>query len=101
MCERMTDRIEQRSPASFRRKNVHEQVVDELGTRIVQGSYPGDGALPTEPVLATELGISRNALREAIKVLAGKGMVEVRPKTGMRIRPRNQWNLLDRDVLAW
>ncbi len=40
-------------------------------------------------------------LREAVKVLVAKGMVEVRPKTGMRILPERNWNLLDRDVLAW
>lgn len=40
-------------------------------------------------------------LREAIKVLAAKGLVESRPKTGTRVRPRQAWNLLDPDVLAW
>src|SRR5207247_2751621 len=39
--------------------------------------------------------------REAIKVLAAKGLVESRPKTGTRVRPRSAWNLLDPDVLAW
>jgi GntR family transcriptional regulator, galactonate operon transcriptional repressor len=57
--------------------------------------------LPTEPKLGAELGVSRNALREAIKVLVGKGLLEVRPKTGMRVRPKSQWNLLDRSVLDW
>ncbi|HEY7512088.1 MAG TPA: FCD domain-containing protein, partial [Vicinamibacteria bacterium] len=38
---------------------------------------------------------------EAIKVLAAKGLVESRPKTGTRVRPRQSWNLLDPDVLAW
>ena len=44
---------------------------------------------------------SRTVLREAIKVLAAKGLVESRPKTGTRVRPRPSWNLLDPDVLAW
>src|SRR5262249_17781219 len=47
------------------------------------------------------LGVSRTALREAIKVLAGKGLIESRPKTGTRVRPRASWNFLDPDVLAW
>ena len=81
------------------RRSLHDQIVDEIGRRIVKGEY--GASLPTEPLLAAGLGVSRNALREAVKVLVAKGMVEVRPKTGMRILPETQWNLLDRDVLAW
>ena len=46
------------------------------------------------------LDVSRTVLREAIKVLAGKGLVESRPKTGTRVRPRAEWNFLDPDVLC-
>jgi len=57
--------------------------------------------LPTEADFSARLKVSRTALREAIKVLAAKGLVESRPKTGTRVRPRMDWNLLDPDVLAW
>jgi len=87
--------------ASMRRANLHDQIVHELGVRIVAGDFAHREFLPTEPVLAAELGVSRNALREAIKVLARKGLVEVRQKTGTRIRPRIEWSLLDREVLEW
>jgi len=40
-------------------------------------------------------------LREAVRVLAAKGLVEARPKTGTRVRARNEWNILDPDVLSW
>jgi DNA-binding FadR family transcriptional regulator len=87
------------------RRSLHDQIVNEIGRRIVKGEYgandSGKSMLPTEPLLAANLGVSRNALREAVKVLVSKGMVEVRPKTGMRILPEARWNLLDRDVLAW
>lgn len=43
--------------------------------------HPGD-ALPTEPALARELGISRNSLREALKSLETVGLVETRHGTG-------------------
>jgi len=85
----------------FRRRGLHDQVVDELGLRIVRDEFGSEGLLPTEPELGAELGVSRNALREAIKVLVGKGLLEVRPKTGMRVRPKSEWNLLDRSVLDW
>lgn len=87
--------------ASMRRANLHDHIVHELGTRLVGGDFADREYLPSEPVLAAELGISRNALREAIKVLARKGLVEVRQKTGTRIRPRSEWSLLDREVLEW
>jgi GntR family transcriptional regulator, galactonate operon transcriptional repressor len=85
----------------LRLRGLHEQVVDELGLRIVRDEFGNEGLLPTEPELGAELGVSRNALREAIKVLVGKGLLEVRPKTGMRVRPKSDWNLLDHSVLDW
>src|SRR5947207_2728714 len=52
--------------------------------------------------MATEtLGVSRSAYREAVQVLIAKGLVESRPKTGTRVLPRDRWNLLDPEVLAW
>lgn len=69
--------------------------------QIVEGKLaPGD-ALPSEEVWSASLGVSRTAFREAIKVLAAKGLIESRPKTGTRVRARECWNFLDPDVLAW
>jgi DNA-binding FadR family transcriptional regulator len=45
--------------------------------------------------------VSRTVAREAIKVLAAKGLVVSRQKVGTRVLPRDQWNLFDPDVLAW
>ena len=83
------------------RRNLPERVVDELGQRIVRGDFGREGSLPTEPQLSAELGVSRNVLREAVKVLASKGLLEVRPKTGMRIRAEDHWNVLDPDIVGW
>src|ERR1700742_2015117 len=85
----------------FSSRRLHDQVVNELGGRIVRDEFGAKGLLPTEPELVAEFGVSRNALREAVKVLVGKGLLEVRPKTGTKIRPRKDWNLLDRAVLDW
>lgn len=84
-----------------RRRSLPDMVVDQLGLRIVRGDFSHNGGLPTEPELSAELGISRNVLREAIKVLASKGLLEVRPKTGTKVRDRTQWNILDPDVVGW
>ncbi len=87
--------------APLRRRSLPELVVDELGQRIVRGDFAGREGLPTEPELCAEFGIGRNAIREAIKVLASKGLLEVRPRTGTRIRAREDWNVLDPDVVGW
>lgn len=86
---------------TYPRKGLHGAVVHDIGLRIVQGDLaPGD-PLPTEEELSGELVVSRTVLREATKVLAAKGLVEAKPKTGTRVRPRRDWNLLDPDVLTW
>lgn len=87
--------------AAISRRSLHNDVVEEIGRKIVDGEFREGGSLPTELELAAELGISRNVLREAIKVLQSKGLIEVRPKTGMQVRPAKDWNLLDREVLNW
>ena len=76
-------------------------VVDILGQRIAAGDYCEGETLPIEQELADSLGVGRNALREAVKVLSGKGLISTAPRSGTKIRSRNAWNMLDRDVLYW
>jgi DNA-binding FadR family transcriptional regulator len=79
----------------------HESLVAEIGKRIVGGEYrPGD-ALPTEADLAAALGVSRNGVREAVKVLASKGLIVSRTKQGISVRPQADWNMLDPENLRW
>jgi DNA-binding FadR family transcriptional regulator len=80
---------------------MHERVVDELGRRIVGGAWEPRHPLPVEDLLATEIGVSRGVVREAVKALVAKGMLQVRPRTGTRVLPPEHWNHLDRDVLRW
>lgn len=77
------------------------QVARIVGMRIVSGEFgPGD-SLPVESELCSEYRVSRTTIREAIKQLTGKRLIEVAPKIGTRVLPFSDWNLLDRDVLAW
>lgn len=85
----------------IRHERLYEQVTRALALRILGGALGPDSVRNTEAELCRDLGVSRTVLREAVKVLAAKGLVEVRPKTGMRIRPRAEWTLIDRDVMAW
>lgn len=87
--------------AHLGRRGLHREVVDALGQRIVRGDYrPGD-SLPNEAELGVSLEVSRTVVREAIKVLASKGLVSSRPKTGTRVLERMHWSLIDPDVLTW
>lgn len=82
-------------------RNLHSQVVQQLGQLIVSGKLaPGEG-LPREDLLAEKLSVSRTALREAMKVLVAKGLIESRQRTGARVREAVHWKQLDQDVLAW
>jgi DNA-binding FadR family transcriptional regulator len=82
-------------------RNVHSQVADRIGALIVRGDVlPGD-PLPSEVKICEMLDVSRTVVREAIRTLTGKGLVESRAKSGTRVRPREQWNQLDVDVLRW
>jgi GntR family transcriptional regulator, galactonate operon transcriptional repressor len=81
-----------------RKESLHRQVVRHLALRILHGEF---SLLPNEADLCQQLKISRPILREAIKVLSAKGLLTVGPKTGTRVRPRRDWNLLDPQLLEW
>lgn len=89
----MVERIAQR--------NLHDHVIEALGRRIVGGALQPGELLPREDTLAEQMDVSRSILREAVKVLAAKGLVESRPKVGTRIRNQRFWHQLDGQILAW
>jgi DNA-binding FadR family transcriptional regulator len=72
-----------------------------LGTAILRGDYAPESILPREAEIMGTLGVSRTVLREALRTLTSKGLIESRPRVGTRVRPRHAWNLLDVDVLDW
>jgi DNA-binding FadR family transcriptional regulator len=81
--------------------SVHASLASEIGRRIVRGEYQPGEILPNEAKWATTFDVSRSAVREAIKMLMAKGLLASRPKVGSWVEPKDRWNLLDRDVLAW
>lgn len=82
-------------------RTMHGRVVEWLGRRIVSGELPLGNRLPNEAELAAQLQVSRGGVREAVKALAAKGLVEPRPRLGTRVLPRTEWNLMDREVIDW
>jgi GntR family transcriptional regulator, galactonate operon transcriptional repressor len=83
------------------RRLKSENVVDSLGLKIVSGSLAAGTLLPTEAEFCRRLGISRPSLREGLRALALKGLVEGRTRRGTVINDKQHWNVLDPDVLRW
>jgi DNA-binding FadR family transcriptional regulator len=81
--------------------NVHDFLANKLGSEIVGGVHPPGTLFPNENDLRARFGVSRTALREALRVLTAKGLIVSRTKVGTRVRPKADWNMLDPDVLAW
>lgn len=80
---------------------LHGTIARQLGIRIVSGKYSPGELLDGEVSAAEQLAVSRTAYREAVRILAAKGLVDARPKVGTRINPQSMWHLLDPDVLDW
>jgi GntR family galactonate operon transcriptional repressor len=86
--------------AAYQGRGLHGQIVEQIGVRIVGGSY-APGTILFADVLEQTFDVSKTVVREALKVLAAKGLVESRPKRGTVVLPRRAWSLLDADVLRW
>jgi DNA-binding FadR family transcriptional regulator len=83
------------------RRPKSRDVIDALGVQIVSGRLAPGALLPTEAELSQRLGISRPSLREGLKALAQKGLIEGRTRRGTVVRDRLEWDVLDGDVLRW
>ncbi|HCQ9550106.1 TPA: FadR family transcriptional regulator [Acinetobacter baumannii] len=82
-------------------KSQHALIVQQLGLKIVSGEISENEKLPSEVDLCEEYKVSRPVFREAIRVLNAKGLTYSRPKIGTVVRSKEEWHLLDPDVLFW
>lgn len=82
-------------------RNFHSYVINEIGAGVIAGRFPIGSTLPNDAALMAEFDVSRTVLREALKTLEAKGLLEARPKVGTKIAKRSRWNLFDPQVLAW
>ena len=82
-------------------RNFHSFVINEIGLGVASGGFALGSILPNDAVMMDRYGVSRTVLREALKTLEAKGLVEARAKVGTRVQPRSRWNLFDRQVLFW
>ena len=68
------------------KRSLVDQALEQLRWRITEGKWAIGERLPTEPELSAELGISRNTVREAMRVLAFSGLIEIRQGDGSYLR---------------
>lgn len=88
-------------PARYPNTGIHGRIVHGIGEDIVSGRLEAGARLPADKELMARFEASRTALREALKVLTTKGLIESRQRAGTLVRPRADWDLLDQDVLSW
>lgn len=80
--------------------DLHNALVEQLGLRIVRGDWAPGTRVEVDD-LAPQLGASKTAMREALRVIREKGMIDSWPKRGTIVRERSAWKLLDSDVIMW
>lgn len=75
--------------------------MDTLGRDICSGRVRPGQLLPPEAELCERFGFSRIVIREAIKSLAAKGLLEVTRRVGTLVLEPLKWNLFDPDIIVW
>lgn len=97
----MAESTDAATTSGYAMRGLQGVVIESVGRSIVGGAVaPGD-VLPKESELVEQFGVSRTSVREAMRVLAAKGLVDIRQKIGTRVRPHEQWNVFDTDILRW
>lgn len=89
------------SRASRKVLRLHGTIARDIGVAIVSGRLRPGHVLDGEVEASSRWRVSRTAYREAVRILSAKGLVHSKPRIGTRVSPREQWHLLDPDVLAW
>jgi DNA-binding FadR family transcriptional regulator len=86
---------------SVRRPRVQKNVTRAIATDICADVFPIGAFLPTEAELCLRYGVSRTVIRESLKILESKGLVRGRSRVGTVVCPKEEWNILDQQVLEW
>jgi DNA-binding FadR family transcriptional regulator len=81
-------------------RGLHGHVLDTLGPSITAGEYPPGSVLRTDE-LAQRFEVSRSVMREAVRVLESMHLVESRRRVGVTVRPKDEWNVYDPQVIRW
>lgn len=93
-------RVQRGTLGGYHGRGLHGEVVEELGRRILAGEF-AEGQILEIGELEAQMEVSRSVMREALRVLKAKGLVDARQKRGTFVQPRSEWRLLDADVMRW
>lgn len=80
--------------------NVVEQIIHSITDLIVKGEYTAGSKLPNEYEMMRELKVSRNSLREAMKILSATGIVEIRRGDGTYVCSQVKPSLFDNVIYS-
>ena len=86
---------------SFLSSSLSMQIAKDIGQKIISNNYKEGDLIENEDTLMTRYQVSRTAVRDAFKILSGKGLIKTRRGIGTHVLPKNNWALLDDNVLAW
>jgi DNA-binding FadR family transcriptional regulator len=81
-------------------RGLHARLLDTLGPAITAGDYPPGSVLRTDE-LARQFEVSRSVMREAVRVLESMHLVVSRRRVGVTVRPADEWNVYDPQVIRW
>ena len=81
--------------------NLTQNIVEEIGASIVARQYPSTQRALTEREVCREFEVSRSIAREALSMLASKGLIAPNMSQGTWVQPEACWNLMDKDILRW
>lgn len=82
-------------------RRLNGSIVQKIGRNIISGIYAPGSTLDNQADFSAQLDVSRSSFREAMIVLAAKGLIEIRPRSGTRVLPRSHWKILDPDMIRW
>lgn len=89
------------SPVNGINKKIHIQVARQIAQKIMSGQIAENEKLPNEIELCEMFSVSRTALRESMKLLSAKGLISSKPKVGTKVEPRQNWYILDSQLIEW
>nr|WSZ95228.1 FCD domain-containing protein [Streptomyces sp. NBC_00857] len=81
-------------------RGLHTRVLDALGLAITAGEHPAGSVVRTDEV-AQRFDVSRTVVREVVRVLESMHLVASRRRVGVTVRPTEEWNVYDPQVIRW
>jgi len=81
--------------AVFARPRLTDQVVTYMSDLITDGTWAAGMMLPTEAELVQQLGVSRTVIRECVRVLSSRGMLDVRQGRGTVVTSAAAWTVVE------